>query len=166
MLSAPAQATNRDVWIMPVAGTIAPFLVTPRDERAAMFSPDGRWVVYAARETGREEQIYAQPYPGPGGREVVAPGGGIEPVWSPTGREIFYRSVDGTRMMSVDVRTDPAFSVGAPRVLFAGQFSTSDGSYWSNYDVSRDGQGFLMLEADETSAPRVNVVLDWAAISR
>lgn len=98
--------------------------------------PDGRWVVYAARETGREEQVYVQPYPGPGGRVVISPGGGIEPVWSPTGREIFYRSVDGTRMMSVDVRTEPTLTVGDPRFLFPGRFVTSDGSYWSNYDVS------------------------------
>ena len=64
MFSAPARATNRDVWMLPSGSAITPFLVTPRDERAAMFSPDGRWVVYAARETGREEQVYVQPYPG------------------------------------------------------------------------------------------------------
>ena len=142
MFSAPTAATNRDVWMLSVDGAITPFLVTPRDERAAMFSPDGRWVVYAARETGREEQVYIQPYPGPGGRLVISPGGGIEPVWSPTGREIFYRSIDGTRMMSVDVRTEPTLTVGNPRVLFIGRFLTADGSYWSNYDVSRDGQEF------------------------
>ena len=87
-----------------------------------MFSPDGRWIVYAARETGREEQVYVQPYSGPAGRVVISPGGGLEPVWSPTGREIFYRSTDGTRMISVDVRTEPTLTVGDPRVLFAGRF--------------------------------------------
>jgi eukaryotic-like serine/threonine-protein kinase len=162
MFSAPTAATNRDVWMLPVGGTMTPFLVTPRDERAAMFSPDGRWVVYAARETGREEQIYLQPYPGPGGRVVISPGGGIEPVWSPTGREIFYRSADGTQMMSVDVRTEPMLTVGTPRTLFVGRFVSSDGSYWSNYDVSHDGEQFLMLEAQESSAPRLNVDLNWA----
>ncbi len=161
MFSAPVPATNRDVWIRRSDETIVPFLETARDERAATFSPDGRWVVYAARETGREEQVYVQPYPGPGSREVVSPGGGVEPLWSPTGREIFYLSVDGTKMMSVDVRTEPTLTVGEPRELFAGRFRTADGSFWSNYDVSRDGQNFLMLEADEGSTPRVNVVLNW-----
>ena len=126
-----------------------------------MFSPDGRWIVYAAKETGREEQIVVQPYPGPGGRDVISRGGGIEPVWSPTGREIFFRSVDGTEVMTVDVRTEPSFSVGTPRVLFAGQFADLGSSYWSNYDVSPDGQSFLMLESDQTSTPRLNVVLNW-----
>jgi Tol biopolymer transport system component len=161
--SHPLPATNRDVWVLPVGKTPIPFLTTPRDERAAMFSPDGRWIVYAAKETGREEQIYVQPFPGPGGRIVVSPDSGIEPVWSATGREIFYRSVDGTRMLSVEVRTAPSLSVGPPRVLFAGRFVDSGGSYWSNYDVSRDGQQFLMLEADESSTPRINVVVNEAA---
>lgn len=164
LFSAPNPATNRDVWTLSEGGTAAPFLATARDERAAMFSPDGRWVVYAAREPGRDEQIYVQPYPGPGGRMVVSPGGGVEPVWSPTGGEIFFRSADGTRMMSVDVRPGSTLTVGQPRVLFAGRFGLSDGSYWSSYDVSPDGQKFLMLETDETSTPRVNVVLDWADV--
>ena len=161
VFSAPAPTTNRDVWTL--RGEMAtPFLITPRDERAAMFSPDGRWIVYAAKETGREEQVYVQPYPGPGGREVISRGGGIEPVWSSTGREIFFRSVDGTQIMSVDVRTETSFAAGTPTVLFAGRFAILDGSYWSNYDVSRDGQSFLMLEADQTSTPRLNVVVNWA----
>jgi Tol biopolymer transport system component len=161
MFSAPTPATNRDVWVLPRDGVRIPFLKTSRDERAAMFSPDGRWVVYADREPGREEQVYVQPYPGPGGRVVISPDGGIEPVWSPTGREIFYRSVDGARMMSVDVRTDPSLVFQAPRLLFAGRFLASDGSFWSNYDVSRDGREFLMLEASETPTAQLNVVLNW-----
>jgi hypothetical protein len=161
VFSAPAPRTNRDVWTLR-GETATPFLDTPRDERAAMFSPDGRWIVYAAKEADREEQIYVQPYPERGGREVISRGGGVEPIWSPTGREIFFRSMDGTQVMSVDVRTEPSFAAGTPRVLFAAQFADLGGSYWSNYDVSPDGQSFLMLEADQTSTPRLNVVLDWA----
>lgn len=142
--------------------------MTPRDERAAMFSPDGRWVVYALRETGREEQVYIQPYPGPGGRVVISPGGGVEPVWSPTGREIFYRSIDGTRMMAVEVGLGPTPSVAPPRELFAGQFvmSATGGNYWSEYDLAPDGERFLMLVADEATAPRLNVVVGWAEALR
>jgi Tol biopolymer transport system component len=159
IFSVPAPVTNRDVWMLRDDGTATPFLATPRDERAATFSPDGRWVVYAAKETGREEQIYVQPFPGPGGREVISPNGGIEPVWSRSGREIFYRSVDGSRIISVDVRTDP-FSAGTPRTVFAGRFHILGGSFFSNYDVSPNGQSFLMLESDQASTPRLNVVMN------
>jgi Tol biopolymer transport system component len=124
-----------------------------------MFSPDSRWVVYAVKETGREEQVYIQRYPGSGGRELISREGGSEPVWSPTGREIFYRSSDGTRIMSVEVDTEPTLTIGDSRVLLAGRFITSEGSYWSNYDVSRDGPEFVMLEGDQASTSQLNVLL-------
>ena len=145
--------------MLPSESAMTPFLMTPRDERAAMFSPDGRWVVYAVRETGREEQVYVQQYPSSGGRVLISPDGGIEPVWSPTGREIFYRSSDGTHIMSVEVHTEPTLTIKDSRVLLAGRFITSEGSYWSNYDVSRDGQEFVVLEGDQTSTSQLNVVL-------
>jgi eukaryotic-like serine/threonine-protein kinase len=153
--------TGRDVWMFPVGGEPTPFLITPRDERAAMFSPDGRWVVYAEKEVGREEVVYVQPYAGPGDRLVVSRGGGIEPVWSPTGREIFYRSVDGRRMMAVEIQTEPSVSVGTPYVLFEGSYPLLS-SFFSDYDVWPDGNEFLMVAAaSEGATPGVVVVINW-----
>jgi Tol biopolymer transport system component len=156
----PGADRSRDVWILPTGGKPTPFLTTSKDERAAMFSPDGRWVVYAEKEVGREEEVYVQPYPGAGGRVIVSQGGGIEPVWSPTGREIFYRSVDGRRMIAVDVHTQPSFSVGTPRVLFEGAYPLA-ASYWSDYDVFRGGKEFLMVAADDAAPSELHVVINW-----
>ena len=144
-------------------GKPVPFLATTRDERAAMLSPDGRWMLYAMQEAGRDEEVYVQSYAEPGGRHVVSRGGGIEPLWSPTGNEIFYRSVDGRRVMAVDVdiRSGPAIRIGTPRMLFEGPFPAMRGSFWSNYDVTPDGQRFVMIEVAEERSPRINVVLHW-----
>jgi Tol biopolymer transport system component len=158
----PGAGRSRDVWILPTGGKPMPFLTTSRDERSAMFSPDGRWVVYAEKDVGREEEVYVQPYAGPGGRVIVSRGGGIEPVWSPTGREIFYRSVNGRRMMVVDVHTEPSFSVGTPRVLFEGPYPLAS-SYWSDYDVFRGGNEFLMVAADDAAPSELRVVINWTA---
>lgn len=128
-----------------------------------MFSPDGGWIVYSELEVGRDEQVYVQPYPGPGGRVVISPEGGSEPVWSPTGDEIFFRSADGDRLFAVAVRTTPTFSASAPRLLFEGRFAAAPGNFWSNYDVSPDGQQFLLIEEDETAPARLNVVVNWMA---
>lgn len=125
-----------------------------------MFSPDGRWVVYAAKEVGRDEQVYVQPYPGPGDRVVVSRDGGIQPVWSPTGREIFYRSVDGRRMMAVDIETTPKVSVGTPHVLFEGPYRLGE-SFWSDYDVWPDGNEFLMVTVDDAPPPGIHVFINW-----
>ena len=56
--------TNRDVWVLPADGKPMPFLATTHDERSAMLSPDGRWMLYAVLEAGREEEVYVQRYPG------------------------------------------------------------------------------------------------------
>jgi hypothetical protein len=122
-----------------------------------MLSPDGDWMVYAALEPGRDEQIYVQRYPDASERTVVSPGGGREPVWSPTGEEIFYRSIDGRRMLAIAVRTAPSISVGPPRTLFEGHFR--GGEFWSDYDVTPDGKRFLMVELATPPQPRINVVL-------
>lgn len=67
-------------------------------------------------------------------------------------------------MMSVDVHTQPTFLAGTPRLLFAAPLADVGGSYWSNYDVSRTGQEFLMLQAAQTSTPRINVLVNWNAL--
>jgi Tol biopolymer transport system component len=158
--SRPSGETNRDVMTLSVGGRPSVFLGTPRDERAAMFSPDGRWIVYAMQEPGRDEEVYAQPFGQPGGRLVVSRGGGIEPVWSPKGNEIFYRSVNGRQMMAVDVdlRAREPLRIGTPRKIFEGPFPAMRGSFWSNYDVTPDGQRFLMVEAADEPGTRINVV--------
>jgi Tol biopolymer transport system component len=93
---------------------------------------------------------------------VVSKGGGIEPVWSPTGDEIFYRSVDGRRMIAVDVQHTPVFSVGTPRVLFEGPYPLGT-SFWSDYDVFPDGKEFLMIAADDVGSEELHVAINWMA---
>ena len=125
-----------------------------------MFSPDGRWLAYVSDESGRYE-IYVQPYPGPNGKWQISTGGGTEPRWNPKGRELFYRS--GNKMMAVDIATQPSFTVGKPRILFEGQYQPTPTTS-PNYDVSPDGQRFLMLKpsaAAEAAPTQINVVLNW-----
>jgi Tol biopolymer transport system component len=159
VFSRPRPQTNRDVWVLPAGGKPAPFLATSRDERSAMLSPDGHWMVYAVLESGREEEVYVQRYPGPGDRHLVSVGGGREPVWSPSGDEIFYRSIDGEQMVAVSVRTEPTPTIGQPRTLFRGHFSL--GAFWSEYDVSPKTKDFLMIAVNEPTRPRLAVAVDF-----
>jgi eukaryotic-like serine/threonine-protein kinase len=139
-----------------------PFL-QPGYEDAPQFSPDGRWLAYVSNESGRKE-IYVQPYPGPGGKWQISTEGGSEPMWNPKGKELFYRSGDnGDKMMAVDISTQPGFVAGKPRQLFEGKY-LPDPYARANYDVSPDGQRFLMLKPSEQlgAAPtQINVVLNW-----
>lgn len=160
VLAFMGQDSDQDVYTLPLKdGKPQPFVHTPATETAPRFSPDGRWIAYASNESGRLE-IYVRPYPGPGGKWQISVDGGTEPVWNPKGRELFYRA--GNKMMAVEVTTAPTFSAGKPKMLFEGPYVPTPRSF-ADYDVSPDGQRFLMLRrSDEPQAPgQINVVLNW-----
>ena len=121
-----------------------PFLVTPAMEGGPRFSPDGNWLAYMSTESGRGE-IYVQQLGGARRKRQISTDGGVQPIWNPEGGELFYRN--GNRMMAAPITTGKNFSVGQPRMLF-------DRQYWltpvqltnPGYDVSPDGQRFLMLK--------------------
>ncbi len=145
------------VWFRSLADvtTPKPFVSTSSyHELMPSLSPDGRWLAHVSDETGATE-VYVRPFPGPGARYLVSAGGGSEPRWAPDGRRLFYRN--GRQMLAARVTTVPAFAVTGREVLFEGSYSTS--SSHQNYDVTPDGQGFLMLQPD-TDVELV-VVLNW-----
>ena len=139
-----------------------PFLQGPANESGPQFSPDGHWLAYVSDESGRSE-TYVQPYPpGRGEQHLISTEGGTEPVWNRNGRELFYRS--GNKMMAVDIVTQPSFAASKPRMLFEGPYLPNPFAPSPNYDVSPDGQRFLMIKPTEqaqAAATQINVVLNW-----
>ena len=81
---------------------------------------------------------------------------GSEPglAWASDGRELFYLS--GNMMMAVDIETEPSFTAGTPRVLFEAPFLVS-----TDFDITPDGQRFLMIRIGEQRADEINIVLNW-----
>ena len=152
--------TANDIWVYtldkpPIA---KPFVQTPFTDGAPTFSPDGRWIAYVSAQSGRNE-IYMRPFPGPGEEWTISTNGGIEPTWARKTGQLFYRL--GDAMMAVDIATTPTVTIGKPRRLFAGRYAPS-GALYANYDVTPDGQRFLMIKASKEDAPsRINVVLNW-----
>ncbi len=157
--------TGPDVYVLDIReGKPRPFAQTKFAEGSPKFSSDGRWIAYTSNESGRNE-IYAQAYPGPGARVQISTDGGTDAVWRRAGSELYYRN--GDKMMAVSVSASGAFS--RPGVLWQGRYAHGLGSACgapgatsSNYDVTADGQRFLMLKDDETAPAQINVVLNWA----
>jgi serine/threonine-protein kinase len=131
----------------------------------ADFSRDMRYVAYLSPESGQRE-IYIRPYPGPGGQVTVSVGGGREPMWIDNG-DLFYRSLNGDRMFAVSAPTAPTLKVGTPVLLFQGPYYVSPtGSPRPQYDVTADGQRFLMLRPSRGpdssgERDRIVVVQNW-----
>jgi eukaryotic-like serine/threonine-protein kinase len=132
-------------------------VATPAEELAPAISPDGRWLAYSSNETGRRE-IYVRPFPeADRARYQVSTAGGMTPVWNPTGHELFY--VDAAEnLVSVPLVAGTSFQTGPPHVLFplADYFT---GAYQPEYEVSRDGQRFLMIRQEAGTGLGVVVVL-------
>ena len=98
-------------------------------------------------------------FPHGAGKSPVSSGGGTLPVWAKSGRELFY--VNGDKLMVVDVHTGAAFRAGKPALLF--QMRSAVQTSGNSYDVSPDGQRFVMIQGGEdVGAPQVNVVLGWS----
>ena len=130
--------------------------------RAATISPDGRWLAYASNDTNRFE-VYVQAFPNLGGKSQISIDGGAEPVWAKSGRELFYRNGDKMMVVTIGAKGD-SLDAGAPKLLFEGRFAVSTlsgGDAW--YDVSPDGQRFLMMKTEDApnSATSIVVVQDW-----
>jgi eukaryotic-like serine/threonine-protein kinase len=148
--------TGPDLWIFPTEGTQKPFafVQTPGNETGGAFSPDGKWIAYFSNETGRNE-IYVQPFPGPARSTLVSAGGGVAPLWSEDGREIFYRAQDG-RVMTIPLSfTRDAVTPGTPEALF----TLPPGA---TFKVDRRTQRFLVnTSVGGESIPPITVVLNW-----
>jgi len=152
--------TFQDMWLFGRAdGKPRAFLASEFREGAPSLSPDGRWAAYVSDESGRPE-IYVRAVPGPGSKWTISSDGGMEPVWTRNGRQIFYRR--GDAIYAVDVQTAPTFSAGRARKLFEKHYVPSS-AFWPNYDVSADGSSLLMIRdiSQPAGLPRINVVLNW-----
>ena len=150
--------TKRDLWMWQVGEEPSPFLVTEFNESNPRLSPDGRWIAYASDQSA-EFRIYVRPFPG-GERVIpVSTGAGSQAVWSRDGRTLFYRNRN--QMLAVAVEPGPEFMVGETTVLFEEPYLLDPGNAGGQtYDVSLDGQQFLMVQM-ESEAFEYNIVLNW-----
>ena len=149
----------QDIWILPLEGERKPwaFLQTPFNEVEPKFSPDGQWLAYDSDESGQSE-VYVRPFPNAEeGKSQISTEGGTESVWVGNG-ELFYRN--GDQMMAVDITTSPSFRAGTPKLLFAGRYAGTVNRI-RNYDVTPDGQRFVMIKTEEEEAKQLNIVLNW-----
>jgi Tol biopolymer transport system component len=175
-------ATGIDIWALPMSGANAspvgrsqqeivgdpkpfPVVRTNFDEDVAQFSPDGKWFAYQSNQSGRYE-IYIQPFPGPGETTLVSTNGGAQARWRRDGKELFYIALDG-RLMAVPIRIAPnaqTIDAGTPVPLFATRVGGAL-SYPNSqqYDVSPDGQRFLMNTIVEGTPLPITVILNWKA---
>ena len=155
-------APERPGSTLTAAGSAVMTLVSsPSAEYVANISPDGRYFAYQSAESGRFA-VYVKPHPNVGqARWQVSMEAGTAPVWARKGGELFYLDESNT-LMAVPVETSGAqFRYGKPTKVFETPYA---GNFYS-YDVTPDGQRFLMMKesepGDRSRPTSMVVVLNW-----
>jgi eukaryotic-like serine/threonine-protein kinase len=158
-----AEATRPWVAEWPGLKTIPLFTAT-ETRKNAQFSPDGNWMAYTSNENGRWE-IYVTSFPDLQGKWQVSNDGGTQPRWRRDGKELFYLAPDG-KMMASPVTTGARFDAGTPQPLFQAHAREQvAGSELVMYDVTRDGQRFLInTQMETTHSQSMMVILNWPVV--
>jgi len=159
-----------DIYTLSLVGDRKPhaLIQSKFSEGSPKFSPDGKWLAYSSNESGRPE-VYARTFPGPGPTIQLSTEGGTDPVWRRDGREMYYRN--GDQMMAVAVSSGAVGPFAKPTVLWQAQYLAGVGSSCgmsgatsANYDVTADGERFLMIEdkSEVRECKLLHVVTNWS----
>jgi len=157
------QEEGSDIWVARLTGDrqATVYAKTATVETQGTLSPDVHWLAYTSDTSGRFE-VYVQGFPLPGPRIQVSTEGGHSARWRRDGRELFYLAPDGT-LMAVSVRASQPIEFSKPAPLF--QFFTSLNQgipvQTPSYDVTADGQRFIVSAVVRRTDPSVNVLLNW-----
>ena len=158
-----------DLWVLPLDGASKPypFLQSTFHKTQAQIAPNGRWIVYTSYESGKDE-IYIQRFPIPGDKRQISIDGGVQPRWRRDGAELFYLATNQS-LMAVPVKTDDAFEAGSPVPLFRTKILPQGSQslvFYPAYDVTADGQQFVLNVPPEDPGPPITVVLNWVAAKK
>jgi Tol biopolymer transport system component len=149
--------TAQNIWLLPASGgSLTPYFSSPRRDIAMQVSPDNRWLAYISDETGRF-QLYVQSFPVPGQLVQVSSAsiGAYAAWWSHDGMQLLFLGADRATLWRVPVRSDAAFTAGAPVLVARLPQDTIAG------DVAPDGQRFLVLLPERSGTGSITVVQNW-----
>ena len=153
VLTESRPGTKDDIWLAPASaqGAAIPYAQSPFNEAQAVVSPDGRWMAYASDESGRFE-IYVDSVSTPGARARLTSGGGIDPRWRGDGAELYFRR-------GSEVHAVTPIAAGATLEAAASERLFDAGTEVRAYDVTGDGQRFLLNVPTVDASPRPMTVL-------
>jgi Tol biopolymer transport system component/predicted Ser/Thr protein kinase len=163
--------SGADLWTLPIEsedtglrpGKPEQFLATPFYEALPSFSPDGKWLAYYSNDSGVFE-VYVRAFPDKGSKWQVSNSGGMYPLWSHNGRELFYRTEDNRIMVASYTAKGDSFVADKPRLW--SEKHIADLGQRMNYDLAPDGKRVVAVMPAEiseaqTAQSRVTLVLNF-----
>jgi Tol biopolymer transport system component len=156
--------SSGQAWVLPLTGDRKPVLLVQSTfvSTSAKFSPDGHWVAYTSNESGRPE-VYVIAFGGGAGKWQISSTGGTQPLWRRDGKELFYWSAENT-VVSVPMALKPGgIEVGAAHPLFRFNSPVGNIGILSPYDVTADGQRFVLIVSPQQVTTPITLVTNWTA---
>jgi dipeptidyl aminopeptidase/acylaminoacyl peptidase len=150
-----------DLWLLPVdgPGKAVALAGSGANESQGRFSPDGKWIAYVSDQSGRNE-VYVRGFPPSQAQWQVSESGGSQPVWRSDGRELYFLAQDQSLYAAPVSSAGVRFDARDPVRLFPAE-TAAWGWDLHRYDVSRDGQRFLVLtRPDGAAEPAIAVALN------
>ena len=153
----------QDIWVLQIGDDgetkTRPLIADQFDTYAPTLSQDGLYLAYVSDESGRDE-VYVRPLDDPLGRTQVSVDGGAQPRWRGDGRELYY--IESGALIAASIAVGPRIQVGAKKKLFSD--AEAFAGRGQTYDVTRDGQRFVVVETVERPPPpKIRVVQNWFA---
>ncbi len=152
-----------DIWVLPLFGDGKPFplLQSAANEEEPSFSPDGKWLAYESDDSGTWE-VYIVPFPQADGKWQVSIGGGRQPRWRQDGKELFYLAT-GNQLMAASIQEkNSSLEIAGRQLLFQTNSGLSD---FRNYDVTSDGERFLLITPSERSNKgTITLITNWTEL--
>ncbi len=151
--------TGRDIWLLPFSDRKPyPFLQSMYNEWGGTISPDGLRLAYTSDESG-PNQVYVTSFLRSGTKRQISTADGMEPVWAPDGHELFYRCWKG--LTGSMIQFSPQFTLEPLSLLLETRFDLAQMPNFRNYDISTDGQRFIIILDERQSDLHINVDINW-----
>ena len=159
-----SKQTSEDIFAVPTTGkrVMQPAVSSPAGEQTGTVSPDGKWIAYVSNESDQLYKVYVRPFLAPGGRFLISTGSATEPLWL-SNHELSYVDNETNALVLANVELGATVRVAKrTRLLDLAPYAHGTTSWWS-YDVSRDGQSFLLVrpQGSATGGADPIVVLNW-----
>ena len=157
-------ASGGQIWMLPLTGDRKPVPLVQGAfvSTSARFSPDGHWIAYTSDESGRPE-VYVIPFGGGEGKWQISSAGGTQPMWRRDNKELFYWSAENT-LVSVPIALKTGVvELGASHPLFRLSNTVGTVGLAGPYDVTTDGQRFVVITTPQQASKPITLVTNWTA---
>ena len=107
-------------------------------------------------------EVYVQSFPTPAAKYQGSANGGVAPVWSRDGKELFFIGAD-RNLMTAEVKSGGGFEASLPKALSHLQPGSAGSASTPWFTVGTDGRFLIATPSEQAGNVPMTVVINWTA---